>query len=389
MNNASPLKGKYLIKNIYLLSFVKIIDSCTFFLTYFHRKKKINNPNKILISNIAHLGDLLLSTSVLTLIKKKFPNCKIGFICSSASKELIENHPLIDKIFTLDHWKLNRSKSSFFKKFTKYLKTRSKALKEIKNEKYDIAIDLYFYFPNSIYLFWKANIPIRIGYTSAGFGNFLTHKIDWQNQNKHITLYHVDLLKFLKVDLIEKEKKYLDLDLSLFLSKNIKIDLPNNYIIFHIGAGDNKKKWELNKWKTLSDWFLKKGKTIIFTGRGDEEENEIQEIIKDKQNCISLCNKLSLVETMYVIRNSKLVICVDSLILHISTALNKPTITIYCGINNHHHWVMKKDNVFPIIKSLECTPCFNKNGCDSMDCLNKIDVNEITKLSETIVEEFN
>ena len=38
---------------------------------------------------------------------------------------------------------------------------------------YEIAIDTYHFIQNSIPLLWLARIPIRIGYTSGGFGPLL------------------------------------------------------------------------------------------------------------------------------------------------------------------------------------------------------------------------
>ncbi len=389
MKISSPLKGKYLVKNSYLFFFLKIVDFFSSFIFSSNKKIVLKNPQKILLSNIAHLGDLLISTSVLLVLKKNFPDCKIGFICSSSSKELIVNHPLIDKIYLIDHWKLNRSSFSFFKKFLNYFKTRSKAINEIRNDKYDVAIDLYSYFPNTVYLFWKAKIPIRIGYTSAGFKNFLTNSIHWINQNKHISSYHFDLIKLLGIS--EKDEKYLKInptkiDFSLFADKKLEFNLPENFDLIHIGAGDIKKMWDINKWRELTSTLVEKGRNIVFTGKGKTENKQINEIIKDQKNFINLCDKLSLNEMVTLIHKAKSIICVDSLVLHLAAALNKSTFVIFCGINNHHHWVLKKDNVNLISKNIPCNPCYEKNGCDTMDCLNDIHVEDVLNKMERIFE---
>jgi len=76
----SLLTGKYLVKNPFLFGYLWLTDA---FFSLFIRKKKenktIDSPKKILVSNIAHFGDVIIATSVLPVIKKAFPAMEIGF----------------------------------------------------------------------------------------------------------------------------------------------------------------------------------------------------------------------------------------------------------------------------------------------------------------------
>ncbi|NGX64103.1 MAG: Lipopolysaccharide core heptosyltransferase RfaQ [Candidatus Anoxychlamydiales bacterium] len=409
--NNQPLRGKYLVKNFWLYCFLKVVDLFSFiyfsFLKFLtprsmrERKLKKNEnllkrPKKILLSNIAHLGDTIIATWILPILKQIFPNASIGFICSSSSKEILENNSYIDKIYFVDHWKLNRSKKHLFQKFLKYFRSRKQAIKDIKKEKFDIAIDLYYSFPNSIHFFYKSKIPVRIGYSSAGFENFLTCKNIWANKNQHVISYHLDLLKFLKID----PKVFQNASITPYIylpssakkitinnSKTENFDLNEGYIVCHIGAGSRKKMWNLSKWKDLTAKLLNDDHKIVFTGKGDFENTFINEVIETqdslkKANCINLCDKINYLKILKILKNARVVICVDSFILHLATALDVLTIVIYCGINNFHHWVFKKSNVIPIVKKLCCSPCYMKNGCETMACLNNIEIDEVLKKME-------
>jgi len=365
----------------------------------------IKNPKKILLSNIAHLGDVLISLKAVSFLKEKFPDAKIGFVCSSVSKEIVEKFSLIDKIFVVDHFKINRKEISKFQKIRKYLSSRKKVIHDIKKEKYDVAIDLHYHFPNSIYLLHKAKVPIRIGYSSAGFENFLTHALSWKNKNQHVFSYQLDLLKFLNVDSnnenINIEPKLLKIPDGIFTKEFVdrykdqnhksleNFHLPKDYIIFHIGAGSEKKMWDINKWKKLTAELLKKGKNIVFTGKGQNEKDLISKIINaqnfsnSKNKIFDLSDKLNFSELSNIVKNTKLLVCVDSFLLHLGASLDKPTIVIYSGINNANHWVEKKQNIIPIVKKMDCNPCYMKNGCKSMDCLNTIKIDDILSKMES------
>ena len=388
------VKHKYHVKNIFLFSFLKTVDfvSWIYFKLFKARKKfdqnLLKNPKKILISNIAQLGDVLISTSVFSILKQNYPSVKIGFICSSTSKQIIENNPNIDKIYTVDHWYLNRSKKSFLKKLFQYYKTRKTTIKQIRNDNYEIAIDLYYYFPNCIYLFYLAKIPLKIGYSSGGFKNFLNKSLPWVEQNKHISFYLFDLLKTLSIKqkstpIIRYELPFVKKeDLSQKYQKIIDT-LPDRYIIFHIGAGSDQKMWPISKWQELTQKVTKTNKEkIIFTGKGEKEFFLINQIIENQKNAISLSDKLPLSFLVEIIKKAKLVVCVDSLVLHIASSLNVPTVVLFNGMNNHNHWALKKENLIPIIKK---SPTKTKNIFKTFNDLHKIEVNDVLKQMDNLI----
>ncbi len=74
----SPLIGKYLIRNPLANGCVAFADLLLSPLSL-KKPKPILKPKSILLSNTAQLGDLVLATSLLPLLKQAFPEIKIGF----------------------------------------------------------------------------------------------------------------------------------------------------------------------------------------------------------------------------------------------------------------------------------------------------------------------
>jgi len=72
---------------------------------------------------------------------------------------IVKDHPLIQTIHPMDHWNLNVAAISFREKIKRYYHATSLALAEIKQQQYDLALDLYPFFPNTIFWLWKAGIP--------------------------------------------------------------------------------------------------------------------------------------------------------------------------------------------------------------------------------------
>ncbi|GCF87204.1 glycosyltransferase family 9 protein [Geobacter sp. SVR] len=381
----SPLCGRYLIHNIFLITLIRSID---FVLNIFCYKKKssdFNTPKSILFSNIAHMGDVLIATSVLPVIKKAFPDIKIGFLAGSWSAQIVNKHPMVDKVHIVDHWRLNRSNKNIITKLRHYLRTRSNALNEIKQERYDISIDLYYFFPNTILMLYLSGIPVRIGYTSAGFGALLTHANEWYENKSHVLEYHRDLLKQLKLD----NDTLMVMQPSVSRQPDIQIPFADtclqnkNYIIIHIGAGAAFKEWPDKYWITLLTLLERDGVQLCFTGTGLSEFNKIETIISGINGCVNLCDKLSWDAFVEVVAGAKLLIGVDSLAGHLAAAVHVPFIVIKTGITSNQ-WRPFGDGAV-LTYPVSCAPCYLKNGCESMGCVRLVKPEDVYSEIETFL----
>lgn len=333
---AFSLKGKYLVQNFWLYIFLALADA---FWSLWHRKKYLppSVPKKILVSLLGHLGDVVIATSVLPVLKRAFPHAKLGFLIASWSKVVVENHPFVDKLHFLDHSRLNRSKDSFWKKRVRHWKSFFSSFQELRKEEYDLAIDLYFYYPNSIFLLSLARIPRRIGYSSGGFGALLTEKIDWTLQQHYIVEYYKPLLKKIGVEerLLQNMKPFLgassEENEQSLLQKLSKTAQEKGYWVLHMGAGDEKKEWPLEKWRNLTKKISGEGFFIVFTGLGEEERKKIEWVRQDLANTQNLCNELSWKEFALLIQKATLLLSVDTVAIHVAYAFGIPTLVLFSG----------------------------------------------------------
>jgi ADP-heptose:LPS heptosyltransferase len=302
--------------------------------------KLLTVPQKILLSNGAHLGDVVILTSVIAALKNNFPNCKIGVVIGSWSMPVIEGLSLIDYVHNIDHWKLNRSEASIYKKLARYWQTRLTAKSQIREIQYNAVIDFYSYFPNFIQIFWKLKIPIRIGYTSGGFGPMLTHAKVWKKSNKHISQYHIDLLKFLPIDM----QYYQDLKYNIAsqnFQKNSFFNPPfkgEQYIVIHMGTGEVEREWPVAKWINLCILLSNRKMNVVFTGYGQREAKNVSNVSCFLQSSIDLTNAINWSEFVFVMGGAQLIICVESLAAHIAAAVNTDCVAIWSSMRNIDQW---------------------------------------------------
>lgn len=306
---------KYLAKNPLLLFYLKTFDAILPKST----ETTLYKPKKILLSNLAHMGDLVVATSILPPLRKLYPEAEIGFLLGSWSKDVVDGHPLVSKIHIADHWKHNRSHIPLWKKVSRYLETREKAIQEIQEERYDWAIDLYPYFPNAIPLMWRAEIPCRIGYTSGGFGPLLTHPKLWEDKDQSMARYHCDLLGIEEEVLPSLEYEEIS-------------EAVGDFAIIHIGTGAKAKEWSLHKWKKVLEYFAQKNYPVFLTGKGPREQRQIDRLIAEASHGTSLCSALTWKQLVFLVQKAKLVVSVETAILHVASFAKTPNIVVSPGI---------------------------------------------------------
>lgn len=382
MKASTPLKRGYLVKSKLLNFLLLAIDKALLLACHFTKQRKNfaidgSNIKRILFCNNAHLGDVIIATSIVRLVKKYYPNMEIGFLAGSWAKKILDKHSLIDRVYYLDHWHLNRSKISLVSKLLLHMKTARRAVSEIRRGNYDVAIDLYPFFENSIFLLWCTKIPIRVGYASGGLGSLLTHPQTWNLEEKHIAYYHIDLVRvifqefpqFPQLRPIIPQNPQVNLD--GLLSKYF---IKNGYVVCHPGSGSALRNWPLDKWMKLRELLVSSGNCLVFTGLGHSEAKDINTIIGDDfTNCINLCDQLSWYEFVEIIARAKCLIGVDSSASHVAAAVGISSVIICGGMVNFKHWqpLTKKTKI--LYNDVDCLPCYNGRGCKNMRCIRELD----------------
>ncbi|NGX55677.1 MAG: Lipopolysaccharide core heptosyltransferase RfaQ [Chlamydiae bacterium] len=290
---------------------------------------EINNPDKILLCNGAHLGDLIISTAVLPILKKAFPDTKIGFLVGSWALPVVQNHTMIDWIHCFDHPHINRRPISQSEKKKQGHESWIQAIKEVREKEYDLAIDLYyFYQANSGSLLTETEIPIRCCYWGSPSHFHFTHRLFWDFLNLHMVENHRMMME--KIGITKSALPSLKMTLDYKDTVSLSVKLPEQpYIVVHPGVGDWRRQWKTSYWKRLLHQLQQLDHPLIFLGRGKKERVFLAEITRELSSPIILCDQLSWRELIPLIEKARCLVGLESMCGHLAAALNTPAVLIY------------------------------------------------------------
>jgi len=273
---------------------------------------------RIAIVRLSALGDIVNSAVTLQFIHAKYPDAKIEWITEEVFAPLLQNHPLVDAVHTINLKKLKKSKS-----FSSLKSTISK-LRSLGE--FDIIIDIQGLLKSAI-------VARLIGSNTHGFdkdsaregiASYLYNTTSYISYDENIvkrnTFVVSDGLGFSIDDEMLLSKKPIFKTIDYPLQKN---DKKNIAIV--IGASWESKKYPKEKVVQLCNEL--KENCIILWGSQNEKDDGIW--ICENSPYASLAPKLSLVELVSFISNVDLLIGNDTGPTHMAWAQNIPSVTLF------------------------------------------------------------
>lgn len=206
--------------------------------------------------------------------------------------------------------------------------------------------------------------------------------------------------------LINSSATISDLNFNLnYTSQKINFNLPKDYIVIQASSANNKapyKNWDFEKWLALFKHLQTTLPNTTLVLLGDNSELHLNEKIDSVNypNVLSLIGKTTLNDTMEIIYQSQFYIGLDSGLMHIAVALNKPTFTIF-GASNPilygYEWLAPKHKIVSL--NLACAPCsswLNANTsrvsdpslCPDFKCIKGISVEMAINELDTFLKEI-
>jgi len=344
--------------------------------------RRISSPIKrILLLNGAHIGDVIISTSLIPVLRSAYPDAEIGFLAGSWSSSVIKNHPEITYTHEIDHWRLNRSNSSLLAKLIRHWITSTKGLRQVRKIKYDVALALHCWYPDFVPLALRANIPVRIAFDQSLFAPFATHRVafppeDFLTQGARLACILNPLPEINKKDLSRRRSTLAPstpaAEGEVLRLLNLPAELGSmSYSVIHIGSGEPARELPIEFWRRVAQ-ELSRNQLVLFTGRGEREQRQIAAIMKGLHGCVSACDKLSWNGFVAAVRHATMLYGVESMAGHVAGAVGTPCTVVYTGTAGVARWRPDSENCTVFTQHVLCAPCGIPQGCDHMACILQI-----------------
>ncbi len=329
---------------------------------------------RILLIKLRYLGDVVLSTPVLPLLRKQFPEVKMTFLVNPGTAAVLYDNPYLDEV-----WVLPR------KPWWQQLRF----IQRMRHAKFDTVIDLTDG-DRSAFLSWVTGASVRLGYNRdrRWRGKFYSQVLPSAYGSMHMVEYHQQAIAALGIHESGGEPE-------VYLHPDVRQQDQEEFgdffakvqplVLLHPTARYVFKAWPLERFAAVADWLSGQGIRVALIGSQREILIGQQIINLTKHKPVNLMGNTCLSQLAALMKRSHLLIGNDGGPMHMAAAVGCPVLGLF-GPTNPAVWGPRGKNVKVIYKGLNCEECFYP-GCSRGEesCMRKISVEEVCQTAQSML----
>ena len=342
---------------------------------------------RILIIAIRVIGDIVLITPLLTLLKKVYPTGYCAVLVDGSTSEVLLNNPSINRLIVINRGQSQQE--TFWKRGQDWYHL----VGDLKKERFDMVLDL-FSGPRSAVLSYFSGAAKRYGedFRKRGRGFLYSHPINIKRDGRHLVEQKLELVQALvgktnldagplELYLTEKEEE----DGRRLLAKTPNVPLPRLGLI--PSAGSQWRVWPSERFAEIGDALSQSyGAKIVLLGGHDDMS--LCRSISDRMesNPLDLSGQTNLRELIAVLAQLDLVISNVTGPMHLASALPRPKVIGLYGAADTIQYAPWSKNAWMLTKGSKIDAYWNQvNYQKDYEYLCRITVADVVDLAQKIL----
>lgn len=330
---------------------------------------------KILCVKLLGLGSVVLALPLLKKLKDE--NYEIHFLTLNGNGEVLRLSGLVDTVWVLPH----RSILLLFRRILWMFW-------KIRSQKFDVLLDLEPTSNLTAIFSYLSGARHRLGFMASKSRreSLYTSLVSYSNE-RHIAENNLLFLKLLGSRQLEKPKlpEYTEEH-----PKNLK-----KYIVVSVNSSDLSwhRQWPDHAWVDfISKMLLAEPEMRIFLPGTKKEWKKVEKIVSTVQSprVKNIAGMTTLPELMGLLRDSRLVVSVDSGIMHMAAWAGAPVVALF-GPETPRMFAPLAEQRKVLWARLPCSPCLSVSSnkvtaCRDNQCMKLITPETVLKASQDLLE---
>lgn len=357
------------------------------------RRVVMKRVERVLLMNLAHIGDVLMTTPAIEAVRQAYPKAHLAFLAGPWSADLLKSNPFIDNliIYPASWWDRSLSQRWGLGYYLRLLHECScgPLVHLLREGRFDLSVNFKSFFQENLAVF-AARIPCRLGYGIYGGGFLLTHCISfpWHLHNverNQELLWGSGVMPRQPharptVHLTVEDRQAAEAFLS---QQGVKVS-SHPLMALHVGAGYPSKRWPLERYTILAEELIRsKGARIILVG-GREDLPHIEAMQPHLEGSLIAAGQLSITQTAALLARCQLFVGNDSAPAHLAVAVGTPSVVLFSGENDARIWRPYGERCIVIQKFPPCYPCGKARCPYDHSCMREITVEEVLEAVESL-----
>ena len=296
-------------------------------------------PNdRVLVINLAGVGDLVLATPALHALRRWYPTNPIALLVSGHAAHLLEHCPDVDQ-----QWALTSTREGLW--WWSHLAQDQQVLRQLRAQQFALAVDLY-----AIHSWWgslrmayylRQIQPRRsLGYNVDGRGWCFTQPLVQSSEafeQTHEAAHALQLVQQVGCEPValvpqlwvtEEERHTAQRQLATWGLT------PHAFVVLSPGAHQPEKRWPVERFVQLGQWLMDRCHVRLLLV-GDTHDRQVGGVLAHQLStcAVNRVGQTSVRELMALITQARAVISHDTGTMHIAAALQRPLVALFGPTN--------------------------------------------------------
>lgn len=325
-------------------------------------------PRRILVVQLDHLGDAVLTSPLFPRLKRLFPDTVIDVLASPSNHVIFETNEHVDHVHIAERNWLDRRPGGWA-----LVSAVGRLARRLRDAGYDLAIDVRGDLL-TVLVMALAGIPRRLGWAMGGGGFLLTDVADWV-PGRHEVKARLALANELAPERTRIASEPARVAAGVTegdrerIARRLEQAWPGSgaggepverspIVLVHLGAGTAAKRWPLRHWRALVGRFLDDGWRVVVVGGADDVG--FSSILDPHPNLRDWSGSLTVAECAAALECGDLFIGADSGPAHLAAAAELASVILFSGTNAPAQWRPWSRKALVIRNRVSCSPCHLK-----------------------------
>jgi heptosyltransferase-2 len=360
-------------------------------------------PQRILVVQLDHLGDAVLSTPLIAELRAAFPEAALDVLASPSNHEVFEADPYVNRVWVAERTWFERRPDRWALASAVWSLGRS-----LRGMRYDLGIDVRGDVLSVIVLA-LAGVPRRVGWSMGGGAFLLTDVAQWI-PGRHEVRSRLALLSQLSMapDLSARVDVHVTDADRITIARRLSDAWPRKsarrsdayarvrrrgrvvdareawastpdagpvadepdwlhadrfsplppLLAVHLGAGTTAKRWPPQSWNILISRFLASGWRVIVVGA--VEDVSLSAGLAPHDRLRDWTGTMTVTQTTALLERADLFIGADSGPAHLAASAGTLSVILFSGTNQPRQWRPWSRHSLTLRHRVPCQPCHQK-----------------------------
>jgi ADP-heptose:LPS heptosyltransferase len=361
---------------------------------------RLSGPQRVLVVQLDHLGDAVLSTPLIAELRAAYPEATIDVLASPSNHEVFEADPLVNRVWVAERTWFERRPDRWALVTAVWSLGRS-----LRGMGYDLGIDVRGDVLTVLVLA-LAGVPRRVGWSMGGGAFLLTDVTAWI-PGRHEVRSRLALLRQLGIE--PDESARVDVHVTdhdrVVVARRLAEAWPRRSVrrsevavparrrgagrgtrpassslpaapdeadwlhadrfsplppllAVHLGAGTAAKRWPTRSWKVLVERFLDSGWRVVVVGA--IEDLPLSSALTPHDRLRDWTGTMTVTQTTALLERADLFIGADSGPAHLAASAGTLSVILFSGTNQPRQWRPWSRHSLTLRHRVPCQPCHQK-----------------------------